>query len=34
MPPIGYSINMDVLATLVERSGVQRETNSRAKKDM
>jgi hypothetical protein len=32
MPPVGYSINMEVLATLVEQSGVQRETNSRTKK--
>jgi hypothetical protein len=32
MPPVGYSINMEVLSTLVEQSGVQRETNSRTKK--
>jgi hypothetical protein len=34
MPPSGYSIDMEVLATLVEQCGVQRETNSRKKKAM
>jgi hypothetical protein len=32
MPPVGYSINMELLSNLVEQSGVQRETNSRTKK--